>query len=395
MATLNNPVNTSYTSATRTWTDNNGNFVPDCVLTNPAAQSPSTTGSGDTCGVNNAPLGSLNIAANYDPSITQGWGVRPNDHEWEVGIQHSITRRIAADFQFTRHSFGNFFASQNTTRPPTAYNSFCVTAPAAAFNGFTLPNVGQQICGFEDLNPNYLTVGSFFKVQSADNFGSVSDVFTGYDVNLNARLPRGGIISGGVSLGHEVTNGCAVIGQASIGYAGVAGVTASTAGTLGIAPGYPSTLYCNVDPPYQPDIKGFASYPLPWWGLQASATLQNRPGPQIQASYTLLCSTATFAAGGCDPTLSSSLGRAPSGNSVTAQLIAPATVFGDRFTQLDVRLGKLFKFSRYRLQGTVDMFNALNSSAILAQNNTYGTSWQTPTTILQGRLVKVGMQLSF
>jgi hypothetical protein len=37
----------------------------------------------------------------------------------------------------------------------------------------------------------------------------------------------------------------------------------------------------------------------------------------------------------------------------------------------------------------------LNSSAILAQNNTFGTSWRTPTLILQGRLMKLGVQVDF
>ena len=60
-----------------------------------------------------------------------------------------------------------------------------------------------------------------------------------------------------------------------------------------------------------------------------------------------------------------------------------------------VRFGKSFKLQRYRLQTSVDVFNLLNSSAILSQNNTYGTSWLSPTQILQGRLIKFGMQLEF
>src|SRR5262249_57742037 len=111
-------------------------------------------------------------------------------------------------------------------------------------------------------------------------------VYTGYDINANARLPRGGFVSGGASIGHEVTDICQVAGQATVTYATVAGVLASTAGTLQnfattASVQAPSTLYCRVEPPYQADVKGLASYPLPWWGLVASATLQNRPGPPL------------------------------------------------------------------------------------------------------------------
>jgi hypothetical protein len=386
MATLNNRVNTSVNSASRSWTDTNGNFFPDCNLYNPALN--------DECGLLNAPLGSLNIAAHYADEITSGWGVRPNDQEVSLGFQHEILPRVALDFQWTRHAFGNFVASQNTARPPSAYDQFCVTAPTgpAANSGYTLPNAGDQICGFVDLNPAYSTKLPFFEVQKASNFGDVSDVYTGYDINVNARFSGGGLASGGVSIGHEVTDICEVAGQASVSYATVAGVTASSSGTLTqTATGYnttsagftPSTLYCRVEPPYQPDVKGLVSYPLPWWGLTASATFQNRPGPQILASYTATNATVQ------------NLGRPLNTGSAATGLIAPGTLYGDRFTQIDIRFGKNFRFGGRRIAASMDVYNLLNSSAILTVNNTVGPNWQSPTSILQGRLIKFGAQVDF
>ena len=381
MATLNNRVNTSINSASRSWTDTNGNFQPDCDLTNPGLNA--------ECGPLNAPLGSLNVAARYDSSITAGWGVRPNDHEVSAGVQHQLLPRLAVDFQFTRHSFGNFIASQDINHPPaSSFSSFCVTAPQDP----RLPNNGgNQICGFMDQNPTTFSTAPFYVVQPASNFGDVSDVYTGYDVNLNARLPRGGFASGGTSIGHEVTDVCAVAGQALVGYAAVAGVLASSAGTLlpfsstivAGAATTPSTLYCHVQPPFQADVKGAASYPLPWLGLTASATLQNRPGPQILARYTVTSGQVQ------------NLGRNLGLSTVAAQLIAPGTMYGDRVTQLDVRLGKMFRVQHTRVQATMDVFNLLNSSGVLGLNTTYGGAWLNPTQILQGRLVKFGAQLDF
>ena len=46
----------------------------------------------------------------------------------------------------------------------------------------------------------------------------------------------------------------------------------------------------------------------------------------------------------------------------------------------------------------VDVFNLANASTVLAQNTTYGTNgatWLVPQTILQGRLVKFGVNVSF
>jgi carboxypeptidase family protein/TonB-dependent receptor-like protein len=381
MATLNNRVNTTINSATRSWTDRNGNFLPDCDLSNTALNG--------ECGPLNAPLGSLNVAATYDPSITGGWGVRPNDREVSAGIQHEVLPRLSVDFQFTRHSFGNFIASQDINHPPaTSFSSYCVTAPQDS----RLPNGGgNQICGFMDQNPSTFATAPFYVVQRASNFGDVSDIYTGYDLNANARLPRGGFVSGGTSVGHEVTDICSVAGQALAGYAPVAGVLASTAGTLlpfgstavAGAATTPSTLYCHVEPPFQADVKGAVSYPLPWLGLTASATLQNRPGPQILARYTVNSSQVQ------------NLGRALGLSTATTQLIAPGTMYGDRVTQLDVRFGKLFQVQRTRVHATVDIFNLMNSSAILSLNTTFGPSWLFPTQILQGRLVKIGAQVDF
>lgn len=394
MATLNNRVNTTQNSASRTWADNNHNFIPDCNLANTGIQGPAGTAGAvlttvDNCGQLNAPLGSLAIAATYDPAITSGFGVRPNDREIDLGVQHAITHRLALDFQFSRHSFGNFIASYNSGRPPSDYNTYCVTAPTASFNGNTLPNAGSQICGFVDLNPAYFTTANFFQVQKASNFGDVSDVYTGYDVNLTARLPRGGTWSGGVSLGHEITDVCGIVSQASSSYAAVSGVLSSSSGTLGGNP--PSTLYCRVEPPFQGDIKTFASYPLPWFGLNVSGTLQNRSGPQIAANYTVVCSAASCA----DQTVQSSLGRTLGLGQASASLIAPGTLYGKRVTQLDGRLGKAFTVQRFRINVSADVFNLLNSSAVLAQNNTLASAWQTPTALLQGRLLKIGTQISF
>jgi hypothetical protein len=378
-ATLNNPVNTSINSATRTWTDNNGNFVPDCVLTNPAANG--------ECGLLSAPLGALNIVTHYDPAITNGWGVRPNDKEIATGIQHQLLQNVSLDFQFTRHWFGNFFATQNRALPPDkAYTSFCIMVPVDP----RLPGGGgNQLCGFKDVNPPPFQGSTPDNwVTKASTFGKVTDVYTGYDVNMQARFPRGGVVSGGVSLGRELTDTCAVIGQAGVGTASVNSVTASTAGGITPLTGLqsPITVFCHIEPPFQPDIKFLGTYPLPWWGLTASATFQNRPGPNITGQYTI------------DSNQAIGLGRPLSVGQATTQLIAPGTIFGDRVQQIDIRFGKIFQSGRTRIRASIDLYNLLNSNVMLALRLPYSLTnnpWLQPSQILQGRLLKIGAQMDF
>ena len=144
--------------------------------------------------------------------------------------------------------------------------------------------------------------------------------------------------------------------------------------------------YCDVAPPYQPRLKVYGSYPLPW-DLQASATFQNLPGPPISASYA--APTAAIAP---------SLGRPLAGGTrtVALQLIEPFTVFEGRITQLDLRFMKTVRLPKgVRLQGMFDIYNALNGNAILAINTTFGPSWLVPQQILDGRIFKFGGQIDF
>jgi hypothetical protein len=369
-ATANNPVNTRINNASRTWTDLNRDFVPDCDLANVLANR--------ECGALSAPLGQLNIVTRWDPDVLRGWGVRPNDDEILVGLQRELVERVTLDVQWTRHWFGNILVTQPRATPPEGFDSYCITAPRDS----RLPNGGgNQICGFMDIKPTFFgrTPDNF--VTTAGTFGDVADAYSGLDVNLTAQLARGGVASGGVSVGRERTDFCDVIGTAQMN-----SNTDSSAGRIGETniSSYPSTLYCSVTPPFQPDLKALVTYPLPWWGVHASATWQNRPGPQVLASHVVTNADTT-------------LGRNLTLNSATVNLIAPGTEYGDRVNQIDVRVAKSMRVAdgRGRLQASVGMYNLFNSNATLTWNTRFGPSWLVPTTILQGRLVKFGAQLDF
>jgi hypothetical protein len=66
--------------------------------------------------------------------------------------------------------------------------------------------------------------------------------------------------------------------------------------------------------------------------------------------------------------------------------------------QFDIRVAKLFTINRFRVQGSMDLYNAFNANDVLQLNTTYGTngaSWLVPQAILNGRLVKFDLQVSF
>jgi hypothetical protein len=75
-------------------------------------------------------------------------------------------------------------------------------------------------------------------------------------------------------------------------------------------------------------------------------------------------------------------------------LVAPNTLYGERVNQLDLRFGKPLTSGRTRTTLSVDLYNALNASSVLSQNNNFA-AWQVPTAILPARFVKISMQFDF
>ena len=94
-----------------------------------------------------------------------------------------------------------------------------------------------------------------------------------------------------------------------------------------------------------------------------------------------------------------SLGRDLSGNAanVTVNLVAPGTMYGDRINQLDLRVAKTLRYRRSRTLIALDIYNALNSSAVLTYNNTFvpGGPWLQPLTILTPRFLKITAEIDF
>ncbi len=56
---------------------------------------------------------------------------------------------------------------------------------------------------------------------------------------------------------------------------------------------------------------------------------------------------------------------------MTVNLIAPGSLYGDRISQLDLRLAKVLKHGRSRTAFGVEVYNVLNANAVVTYNNTF------------------------
>src|SRR5439155_24004869 len=146
--------------------------------------------------------------------------------------------------------------------------------------------------------------------------------------------------------------------------------------------------YCRIVEPYLTEVKGLATYLVPKLGVQVSGTWSSIPGADLAANYTV---TSAIANVGPQP-----LNRNLSAGNVTVNLIAPATYYAPRRTNLDFRVAKILRYGRTRTQIGVDIFNATNTDVVTTYNQTYtSTSWLTPTAIQPARYIKIGGQVDF
>jgi hypothetical protein len=365
LANANNPVVTSILSATRTWTDLNKNFVPDCDF--------SILDANQECGaISNRNFGQTNPKATvYDPDLLSGFQKRPYDWEVEASVTQELRPGIAASAAYFRHWFGNAYVTTNTVLKPADFDPYCLTAPADP----RLPGAGSnQICGLYDQKPPPIFGSGTSEVTFAKNYGDQKEIYSGVDLNINARLRGGAFLQGGASIGRLLTDTC-YVNQLPQLTAQINGVNVTTPRT---------DAYCRVSPPLagNSQIKFAGTYNLPW-KITAAATYQNVPGIPITASYAVPTAAVTAA-----------LGRAPN-SSVSLPLIPSNVLYTDRINQLDLRGTRSFQLQRIRIRTHVDLYNVGNSSGIQGLNTTFGGKWLTPTSIVQGRLLKLAAQFDW
>ena len=93
------------------------------------------------------------------------------------------------------------------------------------------------------------------------------------------------------------------------------------------------------------------------------------------------------------------LGRSIAGGlqNLTINLVAPGEVRGDRVNEIDLRIAKVLRFGRTRTSIGIDIFNLVNSAAVLTYNQTFvpGVTWLAPLSVLTPRFVKIGAQIDF
>jgi hypothetical protein len=352
--TIGNPVANLANSVTRSWTDGNRDYIPNCDLLNPQANG--------ECGIiSDLRFGQPIPSVSYDPDTLVGWGKRQYNWEFSTGIQHALHPKVGLDVGYFRRWYGNFTVTDNRALSATDSDPFSVTAPSDP----RLPGGGGYVVdGFYNVNPSRIGLVDNY-ITFSDNFGKQIEHWNGADVTVNARPGQGITFQGGLSTGRTTTDNCEI--------------------RSALPEISPLDAFCSVQTKFLTQVKLLGTYAIPRVNVNVAATFQSLPGPQVTASY-----VATNAA------VQPSLGRPLSGGlaNVTVNVVEPGTMYGERLNQFDLRFSKALQARGLRTVVNFDLYNALNGNTVLSHNNNYA-SWLTPQSILDARLAKFSVQLDF
>ncbi|MCY4599169.1 MAG: carboxypeptidase regulatory-like domain-containing protein [Acidobacteria bacterium] len=366
-----NPGQTN-TSQTRSWNDGitgcvDANCIPGDGLPQGDPMNPAPNGELLTPNPNPA-FGRPIITDVFDRGWSHGWGNRLSNWEVSASVQRELAAGVSLDVGYFRRAYVNFAARDDMAVGPEDFDTATLTIP----NDSRLPNAGAPIT-LVDKKPGSIRLPDRVTTGAGD-FGGESRTWQGFDFTLDARL-RDVLFQGGVSTGAFSTDRCAQV-----------------AALPEILNAESSPDFCSTDQAWLTQIKFLTSYTLPY-DIQIAATLQNQQGPERLANVTFT-----------DAQISAALGRPSVFGSQTVNVIPPGTVYGERYSQLDLRFTKIFTFAGgTRLRTMFDIFNLFNANAVTRENpgcasvagGPCGDSWLTPQVIMLGRLAKFAFQFDF
>jgi hypothetical protein len=305
----------------------------------------------------NANFGLPAGASRFDPDTP-----RPTNWETTVSVVQEMLPGLAVTGGYYHRAFQNISLTRNAALDLSSdYTPYTFTVPVDS----RLPSGGGEVITAYNLLPAKNGVIDNVSTYSTEN----SRVYNGVEVSVNARMPRGGFILGGITTERTATNNCD-------------GPATTSVNSFATNPD--NLRFCDNTPPFRTLYKLSGGYTLPY-EIMVSGSMQAVPGSDISANFTYNSAFAGVALTGA--------------NSRTINLIEPGTVFLDYQTQVDARLSRNFRFGRRRFQPYLDIFNLLNASTVASVNQTFTTAatsnFRRPLVVMQARRFQIGGRFDF
>lgn len=318
----------------------------------------------------------------FDPDLE-----RPYQLALNAGITHELFTGFTVSAEYFRSDFKDITVRRNSLRTAASYDQFTIASPldGSSVNVWLpKPGVASQVANVDSTSPD------------------MKRTYNGFDFSFNARM-RGGVRAfGGVSVERTINDVC-VAAQSDPN----------------------RSLYCNQADsgiPWQKQLKATVVYPIPFQQITLSIAYQGLNGylsgtaaqayggftagtgfdnPRGLGTHYLVTPTTRYAAnctGACTPGALVLPAMAASGvASIQVPLVAPETEFTPRLNQFDISLSKAVDLGGFRFIPKLDVFNALNSDDYTSVTSTQfgAATYMRPSVVLQGRIVRIGANLTW
>jgi hypothetical protein len=446
-----NPARRTVNTVTMNWSDTDGDRMVDCNLLNvangafvangectPAAFQDYLRFGRDPLGLDEAgtPIGLANTqcgrteqgipaavqayCARYGDSLLEGWGVRRNEWQLGIGVQHEILPRLSAEVTYNRRKYGNqtvtdqlnigcdrYNGAQDVVACQDGYLNY--TSPQYDFLTVTAPSHPAMVNGGGYIvrgaaNPKAaLPTG---QPQAQTLMQELEYSWSGIDTNFTWRAPGGLRVNGGTSTGRSNRDTC---------YTELDGPNVRGRDDGNYAGG------CRPHRPFQTRINGSAAYTIPKVDVLVSSVFQVQPGVEraMNVTYTkdqvawepnsayratsgTLCTGANAGQTGCFVVS----GGALSQTTYQVNVLDFGDLYGESIWNVDLKLAKNLRFGNKRVNLGVDVYNVFNNDSVDQYVDTWTfdnpatpavevNNWGNASRILSPRFARLSVQFFF
>lgn len=295
-----------------------------------------------------------------DPDLKRDYYIRTS-----LGVDHQLLPWLGVTAAWNTTKYTNLLTTTNVLRSLADYEVFQIANPLEGYQDqrVTLYNLKLAKLGAVD---NVDTNATDQREQ----------LYNGYMVGWNARLPRGGNVFGGVTVESFTSVTCdSPFDPNTFRFCDTTGgdgeiEALAKVPNAGPASGVRPTL------PYLTEFKIAGDHPLPY-GVQVAAAFRSLPGAERLITWSV--PTSAFRAAGLSRT-----------QAVTVRLNPPGSLYYDRVNVLDFNLAKSFDLpGGLRWKVGANIYNILNPDTILTRTNTFGATLHTPRSVILARFWKV------
>ena len=351
-----------------TWRDLDGDDIADgslgCVYLSAGceinlAQLPTSFGLvADGCSViatsGSIPCGTGQI----DPNIKRGYSVQYN-----VGVQHELFPRISVNAYYFYSKFYDLARTDNILNSFSDYTPVQIASPLDG-SVITMYNVSAS---------------ARTRLQNLEHT-AVNDTRSNkaFEAGFSARLTNGVTLFGGMATEHTLSSTCDATDDPN------------------------RRLYCDdyADgaTPWLTQFKLSGTLDLPYkirtgLGYQTYKRFLGTGGTQWQITnttrYPADCKGPCTPGGLVNPTQTLATMNVP--------LVKPGTELSDRIGMFDINIGRWFQRGKVRIQPEVAIFNVFNNLAVygVRSQNYLTSSYMQPSTILQARVTRIGLDVKW